>query len=85
LFSRLSTDSVLWIFSPGTKKPDISQYDRYQAFFDVSGVRACSEFSRRVKNGSFFTIFQLPGSGHAPSERQKLTKDTLIFANGRKS
>jgi len=76
---------VLWIFSPGTKKPDISQYDRYQAFFDVSGVRACSEFSRRVKNGSFFAIFQLHSSGYAPSKRQKLTKNTLVFATGKKS
>jgi hypothetical protein len=41
--------------------------------------------SKMAHFSPFFTFFQLPGSGYAPSERQKLTKDTLIFANGRKS
>jgi hypothetical protein len=33
----------------------------------------------------FFTFFQLRSSGYAPSKKQKLTKNTLIFATGRKS
>jgi hypothetical protein len=33
----------------------------------------------------FFTFFQLRSSRHAPLKRQKLTKNTLVFASGRKS
>jgi len=47
--------------------------------------RACSGFSRRVKNGSFFAIFQLRSTGYAPSKTQKLTKNKPVFVNGRKS
>jgi hypothetical protein len=50
--------------------------------------RACSGFSRRVKNGSFFaifTFFQLRSSGYAPSKMQKLTKNQPVFATGRES
>jgi hypothetical protein len=47
--------------------------------------RAFSGFSRRVKNGSFFTFFQLRSTGYAPSKTQKLTKNQPVFANGRKS
>jgi hypothetical protein len=32
-----------------------------------------------------FTFFQLRSSGYAPSKRQKLTKNTLIFATSGKS
>jgi hypothetical protein len=46
---------------------------------------ACSEFSHRVKNGSFFTFFQLRSTGYAPSKTQKLTKNQPVFANGRES
>jgi hypothetical protein len=49
-------------------------------------ARACSGFSRRVKNGLFFAIFllfQLRSSGYAPSKTQKLTKNQPVFANGR--
>jgi hypothetical protein len=51
-------------------------------------LRACSGFSRQVKNGSFFTIFhlfQLRSTGYAPSKTQKLTKNQPVFANGRDS
>jgi len=48
-------------------------------------LRACSGFSHRVKNGSFFAIFQLRSTGYAPSKTQKLTKNQPVFANGRES
>jgi hypothetical protein len=40
---------------------------------------------RRVKNVSFFAIFQLRSSGYAPSKMQKLTKNQPVFATGRES
>jgi len=48
-------------------------------------LKACSGISRRVKNGSFFTFFQLRSTGYAPSKTQKLTKNQPVFANGRES
>jgi hypothetical protein len=48
-------------------------------------IEACSGFSHRVKNVSFFTFFQLRSSGYAPSKRQKLTKNQPVFATGRDS
>ncbi|MFM7401223.1 MAG: hypothetical protein ACKO4W_09995, partial [Bacteroidota bacterium] len=43
-----------------------------KSFFSV---RACSGISRRVKNGSFFTFFQLRSTSYAPSKTRKLTKN----------
>jgi hypothetical protein len=42
-------------------------------------IGACSGFSRRVKNGSFFTFFQLRSSGYAPLKMQKLTKNQPVL------
>jgi hypothetical protein len=46
-------------------------------------IRILTE-SKMAHFSPFFTFFQLISSGYTPSKRQKLTKNTLVFANGRK-
>jgi hypothetical protein len=48
-------------------------------FIVKHSFRACPGFSRRVKNGSFFAVFQLRSPGFTPSKMQKLAKNTLFL------
>jgi len=41
--------------------------------------------SKTAHFSPFFTFFQLRSIGYAPSKTQKLTKNQLVFANGRES
>ncbi|MFM7155172.1 MAG: DUF2200 family protein, partial [Bacteroidota bacterium] len=52
---------ITWL--TGYKESDLqeltAQKVTFETFFREAALRACSGFSRRVKNGSFFAIFHL--------------------------
>jgi hypothetical protein len=59
-----------------------NHHDRFAGFLMV--FQDLTE-SKTAHFAPFFTFFRLRSTGYAPSKTQKLTKNQLVFANGRES